>query len=229
MVPARWFWCALSVASAVGCGDSAEGYGGRPNSGLIGGSGAARPECGALAQGCMGQGLDAPIALGSTLEIALDYQLGGSSGPPTDIESANPLVLKSEGKGRVTAVGEGLSALMFAAPDGAVIDFLHVWVAAPDELRVVRYGETGNLLGRVQSEVKLLAGDEVLVAVETWGKGQALLGNFLLQYETTGTAVAVVPDAVDGLYRVVARAAGASTVTFKALGLNRAIAIEVLP
>ncbi|MBI2388115.1 MAG: hypothetical protein HYV09_00745 [Deltaproteobacteria bacterium] len=225
----RWLSCALLIASAAGCGDSGEGLGGRPNSGLIGGSGTARPECGALAQGCMGQGLDAPIALGSTLEIALDYQIGGSSGPPTEIESANPLVLKSEGKGRVTATGEGISALMFAAPDGAVIDFLHVWVAAPDELRVVRYGDEGNLLGRVQDEVKLLVGDELLVAVETYGKGQALLGNFLLEYEVTGADVAVVPDAVDGLYRVVARTAGASTITFKALGLNRAIAIEVLP
>lgn len=221
-----WFFAVVTV---VGCGSSAEGLGGRPNSGVIGGTGTSRPECGALAQGCMGQGLDAPIALGSTLEIQLDYQIGGSSGPPTEIESATPGILKSEGKGRVTAVGEGLSALMFVGPDKAVIDFLHVWVAPADELRILRYSANGTLLGRVAESVKLLPGDELLVSVETYGKGQALLGNYLLKYEVSSAHVAVVPDAVDGWYRIVARDAGPATVTFDALGLKKLWTMEVLP
>lgn len=68
----------LIVALALGCGSSdseGQGLGGRPNSGVIGGNGTTRPECGALGQGCMGQPLDAPLALGSTLEVAIDYQL----------------------------------------------------------------------------------------------------------------------------------------------------------
>ena len=228
MMRLPYFVFALLVG-AVGCGSSGEGLGGRPNSGVIGGSGASRPECGALAQGCMGQGLDAPIALGSTLEIQLDYQIGGSSGPPTTIESATPAILISEGKGRVTAVGEGLSALMFVGPDKSVIDFLHVWVAAADELRILRYSSNGALLGKVADSVKLLVGDELLVSIETYGKGQALLGNYLLEHEVTGSHVAIVPDSVDGWYRIVARDPGAATVTFKALGLKKVWTMEVLP
>ncbi len=224
----RRLWTFFLLA-LVGCGSSAEGYGGRPNSGMVGGAGSTRPECGALSQGCLGQSLNAPIALGSTLEVILDYQIGGSSGPPTELASADPSVLKSEGKGRITAVGPGMSALMFLGPDESVVDFLHVWVAPADELRVIKYAENGALLGRVSNDVKLLVGDELLVSVETFGKGQALLGNFLLDYEVTGSDVSVVPDPVGGWYRIVARKAGASTLTFKALGLTESLSIEVLP
>ncbi len=220
---------ASALGCALGCGSSGEGLGGRPNSGIVGGSGAKRPECGALAQGCMGQGLDAPIALGGTLEIQIDYQLAGSSGPPTKLVSATPGILQSEGDGRVTAVGEGMSALLFVGPDEAVIDFLHVWVAKADDLRILRYASNGALLGRVSDDVKLLVGDELLVSVETFGKGQALLGNYVLDYQITGSNVAIVPDPVGGWYRIVARTAGAATVTFDALGLKKVWTLEVLP
>lgn len=229
MLRLPYFGFALVLLGALGCGGSEEGLGGRPNSGVIGGSGASRPECGALAQGCMGQGLDAPIALGGTLEIQIDYKLAGSSGPPTTLETANPAILKSEGKGRVTAVGEGMSALMFVGPNDAVIDFLHVWVAKADELRIVRYSSSGALLGRVLDNVKLLVGDELMVSVETFGQGQALLGNYVLEYNVTGSNVAIVPDPVGGWYRIVARTAGPATVTFEALGLKKVWTMEVLP
>ncbi len=217
----------LLLALTLGCGSSSESVGGRPNSG-VSGAGTTRPECGALNQGCMGQGLDAPIALGSTLEIMLDYKIAGSSGPPTTIESANTSVLTSDGKGSVSAIGEGMSALLFVGPDKAVIDFLHVWVEAPDELRIVRYSSGGVLLGKVQDNVKLLVGDELLVSIETYGRGQALLGNYPLEYDVTGK-VAIVPDPVAGWYRIVAREAGPASVNFKALKLNKVWTIEVLP
>lgn len=224
----RSFVVVFAGALAMGCGSS-EGVGGRPSSGLLGGSGTSRPECGALSQGCMGQGLDAPIALGSTLEIAIDYKIAGASGPPTKIETANPLVLKGEGGTRVTAAGEGMSALFFVGPDGMIIDFLHVWVARPDELRVLRYSSGGALLGPVQERAQLLVGDEILVSVETYGGGQALLGNYPLTYTASSNAVRIVPDPVAGWYRVVAREAGTASLAFEALGMKKTWALEVLP
>jgi hypothetical protein len=196
---------------------------------MVGGSGTSKPECGALSQGCMGQGLDAPIALGSTLEIAIDYKLAGVSGPPTLIETANPLVLKSEGKTTVAGMSPGMTAIFFVGPEGTVIDFLHVYVAQPDELRILRYAPDGTILGRVQDSVKLLVGDEVLVSVETFGKGQALLGNYPLTFASSAPRVAIVPDPVGGWYRVVAREAGTATITFEALGIKKEWALEVLP
>jgi hypothetical protein len=110
-----------------------------------------------------------------------------------------------------------------------VLDFLHVFVAVPDELRILAYSRNGDLLGSVLDAVTLIVGDEVLVSVEPFRAAQPLLGSFTLQREITGDAVIVVPDAVGGLYRVIARHAGTSVVTVRALGVERTWTIEVLP
>ena len=51
------------------------------------------PECGALNQTCLTQGLDAPLALGAHIELRFEYQIAGSTGPPTTLESVDPNVL----------------------------------------------------------------------------------------------------------------------------------------
>jgi hypothetical protein len=187
------------------------------------------PECGALSQACIGQGLDAPISLGSTLDLLVSYRVPGSSGPPTTLATANRAVLETTGDTSLVAVGEGMSAVLFVGPDGEVMDILHVWVAPPSDLRIQRYDESGDLLGQVQPSSQLLVGDEILVAVEPYGNGQALLGNFQMQYTSSSPAVAIVEDPVAAWYRVVARQPGMATVSFAALGKTAAWQIEVLP
>jgi hypothetical protein len=215
---------ALCLFFATACGG--DGTGGRPGDF---GNVQVTPECGALSQACIGQGLDAPIAKGSTVDLAVAYKVPGSSGPPTTLATANPDVVASNGATQLRAVGEGMSAVMFVGPDEHVIDIMHVWVQQPTELRINRYDDSGDLLGRVQAMSQLLAGDEILVAVEPFANGQPLLGNFDLQYGTTASPVAIVPDPVGGWYRVVARQAGAATITFHALDLDATWKLEVLP
>jgi len=207
----------------VGCG----GVGGRPEASAIGVV-AARPQCGALNHACVGQKLDAPIALGSTVELDVRYQIAGTSGPPTVLETADPAVLVVEGS-HLKAVGAGASAVLFLGPDKNVLDFLHLWVEPATELRIMRYSSAGTLLGRVQSNVKLLVHDELLISIEPFAKGQPLIGNFKLENNVAGNSVAIVPDSVSGWYRVVARSPGPSQIKFTALGLSTDWMIEVLP
>lgn len=211
------------LGALVGCG----GVGGRPDHASVGVM-AARPQCGALNLACIGQKLDAPIALGSTVELDVRYQIGGSSGPPTVIAPADSAVFVVDGS-QLKAVGAGASAVLFVGPDKAVLDFLHLWVEPATELRVLRYSSSGTLLGRVQPSVKLLVHDELLVSIEPFAKGQPLLGNFKLETNVAGNSVGVVPDSVSGWHRVVARSPGTSQVKFSALGLSTEWAIEVLP
>jgi len=214
----------LVVVAACGGGD---GLGGRPGEfGQV----QAAPECGALSQACIGQGLNAPIAKGSTLDIAVEYKVAGSSGPPTLLASANQAVITTPGPTQISAISEGMSAVMFVGPAGEVIDLIHVFVQTPSELRINRYDEAGDLLGRVQPASQLIVGDEILVAVEPFADGQPLLGNFDLSYASTAApVVTIVPDPVGGWYRVIARSAGMSKVSFAALGLDVSWQIEVLP
>ena len=203
------------------------GLGGRPGEfGRV----EAAPECGALSQACVGQGLNAPIAKGSTLDIAVEYKVAGSSGPPTLLASANQAVLTTPTATQVSAIAEGMSAVMFVGPAGEVIDLIHVFVQKPSDLRINRYDEAGDLLGRVQSSSQLIVGDEILVAVEPFADGQPLLGNFELSYGSTAApVVTIVPDPVGGWYRIIARTAGMAKVSFAALGLDVSWQIEVLP
>lgn len=217
---------ALSLLVAIagfGCGG---GIGGRVEASV--GNVASRPQCGALNLACVGQKLDAPIALGSTLELDVRYQIAGTSGPPTVLETADPTVLTIDGS-QLKAVGAGASAVLFIGPDKAVIDFLHLWVQPATELRILRYAPTGALLGRVQSSVKLLVHDELLVSIEPFAKGQPLIGSFKLENNVAGNSVAIVPDSVSGFHRVVARSPGASQIKFTALGLSTDWTIEVQP
>lgn len=215
-----------SILITAACGGDG-GLGGRPGEfGQV----EAAPECGALSQACIGQGLNAPIAKGSTLDIAVEYKVAGSSGPPTLLASANQAVITTPGPTEISAIAEGMSAVMFVGPAGEVIDLIHVFVQKSSELRINRYDEAGDLLGRVQASSQLIVGDEILVAVEPFAGGQPLLGNFELTYASTAApVVTIVPDPVGGWYRVIARSAGMAKVSFAALGLDVSWQIEVLP
>jgi hypothetical protein len=222
MLRAMRLLIALLLATCA-CG----GVGGRADM-STGGVLASRPQCGALNVACVGQKLDAPIALGSTLELDVRYQIAGSSGPPTVLETADPAVLTIEGS-HLKAVGAGASAVLFIGPDKVVLDFLHLWVEPATELRILRYSSAGTLIGRVQNAVKLLVHDELLVSIEPFAKGQPLIGNFKLESNVAGNTVAIVPDSVSGFHRVVARSPGTSQIKLSALGLSIDWTIEVLP
>jgi hypothetical protein len=221
----QWSVAFTTIVAAVTCGCG--GVGGRPDRSVVA-TNAGRPQCGALNQACVGQKLDAPIALGSTVDLEIRYQIAGSSGPPTSLETADPKVLAVEGS-ELRAVGAGASAVLFVGPDKSVIDFIHLWVQPATELRVLRYSSTGTLLGRVQKSIKLLVHDELLVSIEPFANGQPLLGNFKLVSNLAGNSVSIVPDSVSGFHRVVARSPGTTQIKLGALGLSTDWTIEVEP
>lgn len=216
----------VALLLLAACGDSGE-VGGRPGGGTLGNQ--TKPECGALDQICLSIGLDAPLAKGSSTELVLDFDLVGSTGQTVGLEVVDPTVLTLD-RTKLVASGAGTSALLFVDTQDRVLDFLHVNVAVADELRIIAYSRNGDLLGPVLDHVTLLPGDEVLVSVEPFRVAQPLLGTFQLEREISGDedAVIMVPDAVGGLYRVVAREAGNATITVRALGIERTWELEVL-
>jgi hypothetical protein len=214
---------ALALA-LVGCGGG-YGVGGAPSGSYATN---ARPQCGALNVACVGQKLDAPIALGGSLELDVRYQIAGTSGPPTVLAAADPSVLKVDGA-KVTGASAGASAVMFLGPDQRVLDYLHLWVQPATELRLIRYSQGGTPLGRIQNHVHLLVRDELMISIEPFANGQPLAGNFELARTLQGSSIAILPDAVSGWWRVVARAPGVTQVRFSALGLTQDWTVEVEP
>lgn len=210
----------------AGCGgDSQTGVSGRPSQG-----GMAQldlsPECGALSQACIVHGLDAPIARGARLSLRLDFRLPGSSGPPAELRGTRPEVLAAEAN-QVHAAGEGTAAVLVVGPDDRVLDFIHLWVVAADELRATRYTVEGIEVGRIRDHATLLMGDELLLAFESFAAGQPLLGEFRIEWSIDGDAVAMVEDTLAGRYRLVTREPGTATVTVSAPDIEQTFQLHV--
>lgn len=228
----RPFLTSLVLLAACG-GDSGIGP---PSPGAFGQADVS-PECGAFHQACISRGLDSPLAVGSQVGLGISFEVPGSSGPPTSLASTDLSILTVE-DGVATIVGEGVAALLITGPDETVVDFIHLWSKAADDIRVIRYNADGAPIGGVRDGGAILVGDELLVATEAFAVSQPLIGLF----DTTWTAeplidndpdagpiASVVQDVVFGLYRIVARRPGTIRLTADALGQSISIDLEVLP
>ncbi len=220
----------LLAGLATGCGNASDI--GPPPSGGAFGQASVRPECGALSQACLENGMNAPLAVGAAMGLGIDYDVAGSAGPALTLTSANSNVVAVD-DAVITGVAEGASALLIVGPEGEVIDFIHVWVAEPSELRIVRHNDEGAAVGTVAAEGTLLVGDEVLLSIEAFSSTQALLGLFDTTFEVEvveGDApIAIVEDVVFGWYRLLVREPGRVNIIATALGQSRELALEVLP
>lgn len=196
------------------------------------GQAALRPECGALSNACLRSGMDAPMAVGAALGIGIDYDIAGNSGPPLALKASNDDVLDVDGA-VVSAKGAGTSALLITTPAGEVVDFIHVWVAQPSALEIVRHNDDGLVIGTVGHSGTLLVGDELLLSVEAFNSTQALLGLFDTEWQIEvlegDEPLAVIKDLVFGWYRLVARSPGSARLTASALGQSHEIDLEVFP
>ncbi len=227
----------LPLLGALACGDASGGLGiGPPTAGSFGNT-SAFPECGAFSQACIQGGFNAPLAAGAKVGVGIDFRTGGSSAPEITLRTSVPDILTAE-SGVLTAHVPGASALLVEGPDGAVIDFIHLWVAQPTELRLIRYNDAGVALGAVRDEATLLSDDQILIVLDALAGNQALLGLFKATWtveilepgpEPDAPVVSVVEDLVFGWYRLVARQPGRVRVTVEALELTHTLELEVLP
>jgi len=71
--------------------------------------------------------LNAPLAVGGSLQPKVELDLQGSATPPLELLSSNPAVLRVD-QGRLTGVAPGISAILVSTEDGVVLDFYHLWV-----------------------------------------------------------------------------------------------------
>ena len=229
----RIFFSLASVA-ALGCGGDGSGIG-PPSPGAFG-SADLEPECGALNRACLSRGLDSPLAVGARLGIGLTFDINGTSGVPATMTTSNADVL-TVSDGVVSVTGPGVAVVLVRGPDSKVLDFIHLWSAESEELRLIRYTADAEPFGIIRDSGTLLAGDELLLAVEAFAGTQPLIGLFDTEWSIevldpgpgTGPVVSVVEDVVFGLFRIVARAPGRVRLSAASLGIETALELEVLP
>ncbi len=177
---------------------------------------------------CAVSGIDAPIAKGASLPIEVSVTSEGSATPPLAFVSANPAVFTVD-DGRLHAVSPGLASMLITTEGDLVVDFLHVWIASADALRLHRVTRGGLSTSPLPAAMQMLVGDELTLVAAPHRGAQRLLGELDATFDVDPEVVTMLDEGVPGSRRFVAKAAGNTTVSVNALGIEVAVALEVLP
>jgi len=166
----------------------------------------------------------APLAIGSRFHPDVSTEIAGSTTPNLLLQSADSSVLAVE-DGVLLAKQAGTSAILISTEDGAVVDFVHVWVAPVTKITVAR--RDGD---RIDGAIGLTVGEDVTLVPTLWNGAQRLAGSSDATWSVNAEgALAMMRDGSSDRRRLRARAPGKATVTVALGDTKTSFEIEVLP
>jgi hypothetical protein len=172
--------------------------------------------------------LSAPLALGASFSPEIVVTTQGSAPPALDLLSVRPEVVAATGR-TLFAKSPGVSAVLIREPNGAVLDLLHVWVAAPTHLAVHRLGGGGEDLGEVRDAIDLVPGDVILLSPRAYAGTQRLAGSAESAWSVDPPGLAtVLRDGSTERRRLLAREPGEGMVKVETLGRDVKLRLSVL-
>lgn len=207
----RFLW----VVIAAGCaGDS----------GALGNTSVSQ-ECAPTDFACVTAGLDGPVAVGGVLPLSIDVDALGTSTGTMTLMSGDPRIIKAAGT-EIVGIQPGVAALVMLSENSAV-DFLHVYVAAPNRVGLQRI-EDGLVRQEVTDSIEMLVGDELVVEIAPYRDSQRLLGHATTTW-TAGSPVTLLKDGVPARRRIVARTPGETDIAVSSFGFEKTLHVAVLP
>ncbi len=169
-----------------------------------------------------------PIAVGASITPELAFDLDGSGGLPVQLVAARPDVLSAQGH-RLTGTGPGVSAVLVRTEDGAVLDFVHLWVVAPTHIALEMLGADRRRQGELLDTVELAVGESLRVRPLLYAGNQELAGTADTEWTVAAGIAEVLRDGDPTRRRLIARTPGRTTVTVAALGLESTFELVVVP
>src|SRR6185503_6206901 len=112
--------------------------------------------------------------------------------PVVALTSSRPDVVAIE-DGALVGRAPGMATVLIATRDGTVIDFQHVWVAAPTAIVIERVGGE-EIVGAIQ----MVEGEQLVLASAMIGGAQRLAGEGDLAWSIEGDGVEVLHDGATG-------------------------------
>ena len=193
-------------------------------------------ECRAGDDACKSLAPGAPLAVGAHLRPAVEIEIAGSATPSVRILSGRPDIIAADGD-VLRGVHPGIAPVLITADDGSVIDFLHVWVAAPTRLAVEAAPSRGEPTEEVAAPIQLVVGESRWLVPAVFGGAQRLAGAGDVAWTVdcdAGAAascasVALLTDGAPDRRRLIARAPGKARIALDGLGLTTALDVEVVP
>jgi hypothetical protein len=165
----------------------------------------------------------APLAIGARFYPEVATDLAGTTTPSLRLESAIPAVVDVD-RGALVGRSSGSSVVLISTEDGAVVDFVQVWVAAATHISLAR--RDGD---RVAGPIALTVGEDVTLVPALWNGAQRLAGDGDVTWSQTADApLAILRDGSADRRRLRARAPGATTVTAALGDVQATVDIEVV-
>ncbi|MGE0402897.1 MAG: hypothetical protein AB7T06_39695 [Kofleriaceae bacterium] len=165
-----------------------------------------------------------PLAIGATFHPDVSVSIAGTATPNLVLTSADTNVLAVE-NGMLVAKSPGAAAVLIATEDGAVIDFVHVWVAPVTHVTLAR--RDGDL---VAGPIGLAVGEDVTLVPALWNGSQRLAGDSSPAWTVDAdTTLSILHDGSSDRRRLRARAPGKAHVTVAFGNVSTAVDVEVVP
>ncbi len=165
-----------------------------------------------------------PLAIGARFHPDIAVSMSGTATPNLVLTSADPSILAVE-NGALVAKSPGAAAVLIATEDGAVIDFVHVWVAPITHVTLAR--RDGDL---VSGSIGLAVGEDVTLVPALWNGPQRLAGDPDPTWSVDAEAtLAILHDGSADRRRLRARTPGKAHVTVAFGAATTSVDVEVVP
>lgn len=166
----------------------------------------------------------APLAIGSRFYPEVATTIRGSATPNLRLQSADPAVLAVE-DGALLARSPGATAVLITTDEGAVIDFVHIWVAPVTKISLTR--REGD---RIDGAIGLTVGEDLTLMPALWNGAQKLSGAAQVTWTVDADGpLAVMRDGTADRRRLRARSPGKARVTVAMGEATTSVDIEVVP
>jgi hypothetical protein len=199
---------------------------------LIGGCGASGAlqqatlvgQCNADDAACSKKAPLQPLAIGAHFHPDVSVSIAGTTTPNLVLSSADSDILAVE-NGALVAKAPGAAAVLIATEDGAVVDFVHVWVAPITHVTLAR--RDGDL---ISGPIGLAVGEDVTLVPALWNGAQRLAGDPEPTWSVDATTtLSILPDGSSDRRRLRARAPGKAHVTVAFGAATTSVDVEVVP
>lgn len=195
--------------------------------------------CGGVSKMAMGQGamtakdaddakqLDAPLAVGASIQPDVQMDLAGTAAPTLVLVSARPAVVAADG-GRLTGRAPGVSAILVTTKQGQVLDFYHLWVEKASRATLHRLYDDGRDMGEVRGRMDLVVGESAVLTPKVYYGAQELAGTVEGQWSVKPPIARVLGQGVAERRRLVAERPGQATLSVKLANVTVTMPLTVL-
>lgn len=171
--------------------------------------------------------VNAPLAVGGTIQPAIDMDMQGTAAPTLALLSSRPEVASTDA-GRIVAHAPGVTAILVTTKEGTVLDFYHLWVEAASRATLHRIEENGKDIGEVIEGVDMLVGESIRLQPKVYYQAQELAGVVPGTWDVEPPIADVLREGMVDRRRIVARRPGRAMLTVQVANAKVVIPMQVI-